>query len=79
MSMTLSKSAIEYTRKGENKMSKLCDICERELGHLCADGLYRCWSCLDDVCVSPYAWDEEDDPREEAFTDYERNPGFRSW
>ena len=72
MSMTLSKSAIEYTRKGENKMR--CDICGEELGLLCTDGLYRCDNCMD--CLEH---EIEDDPREEAFTDYERNPGFRSW
>ena len=58
-----------------------CDICERELGHLCVDGLYRCWRCLDDCYVSPYAWaeEEEHDPREEAETIQERNPNWRQW
>ena len=64
----------------ETKMK--CDICPNELGNLCVDGLYRCWRCLDNCCVSPYAWVEEEeeyDPREEALTPQERNPGFRSW
>ena len=57
-----------------------CDICERELGHRCIDGLYRCWNCLEDVCISPDAWDHDEyDPREEALTPQERNPGFEKW
>ena len=55
-----------------------CDICERELGELCPDGLYRCQSCMNNDWMELLDYDEYD-PREEALTPQERNPGFEKW
>ena len=61
-------------KKGENEMIK-CDVCGETVNvALCADEIYRCADCL-------YEWESYDeyDPREEAYTIQERNPGWRSW
>ena len=52
-----------------------CDVCGETVNvNLCADEIYRCVGCL-------YEWESYDeyDPREEAYTIQECNPGFRSW
>ena len=51
-----------------------CDICgeEKEVCD-CSDGLQRCDKCLE-------LWDYDIyDPREDALTIQERNPGWRNW
>ena len=55
-----------------------CDICERELGELCTDGLYRCQTCMDNDWMELWDYDAYD-PREEALTPQERNSDWRSW
>ena len=52
-----------------------CDVCGETVNvDLCSDDIYRCVDCL-------YEWESYDeyDPREEAYTIQERNPGWRNW
>ena len=57
-----------------------CDICgsDDKVAEM-VDGIYRCFDCADEFDTEYFVDGLFYDPREEAPTPQERNPGFRDW